>query len=381
MAKAVILIPGIKGTKLLEINKTPHDTLWSEMQYRFESIEDLELTTPDANGIYYDKKLESIIGAGEIEELGYSEFIHDVDAGGPIYIFGYDWRLPAEQCAMRLHAFLEYLKGKSKVLGNNISQFDFVTHSMGSHVLSAYLQEKGMNDVGRIVFVAPPFLGSLDIASGVVLGEGWFEKVKAKFRKLIRTFPGSLQLLPRYENAGLHRANNEDCDFFDTEQWQSNILKSSLFKETLATANNTVSAKLFDLASLSPEERKKVLVIARTQFETSQSMYINATGPDDCKNYFDFKNMCKTTNGDGRVPDKSSCHYHNVVDTLMIDDANFYREHSHATLMKDERVQGLCSNFLKNGKVYYNKLNDSVQKVTGLKKKLKKGLPYWEALY
>ena len=48
--------------------------------------------------------------------------------------------------------------------------------------------------------------------------------------------------------------------------------------------------------------------------------------------------------------------------------------------MKDERVQGLCANFLNNGIVNYNKLNKSVQKVTGLNQKVQNGLPYWEVV-
>ena len=41
---AIIFIPGIKGTKLVESNRVNYDTIWSAVQSNFETIEDLELS-------------------------------------------------------------------------------------------------------------------------------------------------------------------------------------------------------------------------------------------------------------------------------------------------------------------------------------------------
>jgi len=55
---AVIFIPGIKGTKLVETNKAEFDTIWSGIQYNFETIEDLELSSA-YRGEYFDERTES----------------------------------------------------------------------------------------------------------------------------------------------------------------------------------------------------------------------------------------------------------------------------------------------------------------------------------
>ena len=51
------------------------------------------------------------------------------------------------------------------------------------------------------MFTVPPFQGAIDIVCAALIGEGVFPNVKAKIRKLIRTFPGALELLPNYAGA------------------------------------------------------------------------------------------------------------------------------------------------------------------------------------
>ena len=85
---AVVFIPGIKGTKLVETNRTPFDTIWSGVQSNFETIQHLELTQ-GRSGVYYDERVKTIIDAGEIEELAYGEFIRDLDTDKPVFIFSH----------------------------------------------------------------------------------------------------------------------------------------------------------------------------------------------------------------------------------------------------------------------------------------------------
>lgn len=67
-SEAIIFVPGIKGTKLVETNRANFDTIWSGIQSNFETIEDLELSY-ESNGERYDQKIDTLIAPGEIEEL------------------------------------------------------------------------------------------------------------------------------------------------------------------------------------------------------------------------------------------------------------------------------------------------------------------------
>ena len=77
----------------------------------------------------------------------------------------------------------------------------------------------------KIVFTVPPFRGSLDIVSAVLIGEGVFPNVKAKIRKLIRTFPGALELLASYTGASRFSTNPRSHNLFELDHWQENIRK------------------------------------------------------------------------------------------------------------------------------------------------------------
>ena len=56
ISDAIIFIPGIKGTKLVNTNRVSFDTIWSFMQYNFESIENLELTARTKSSINISKQ-------------------------------------------------------------------------------------------------------------------------------------------------------------------------------------------------------------------------------------------------------------------------------------------------------------------------------------
>lgn len=387
---AIIFIPGIKGTKLVETNRATHDTIWSGIQSNFESIEDLELSYR-LKDQYYDEPVKSIIQAGEIETLAYGEFLRDLKTDKPVYIFNYDWRQSASLNGARLRDFIEYLVEKSKVSGfrkgdqKNIRRLDFITHSLGNAVLRSYIQQFDLNfrRINKIIFTVPPFLGSIDIVVGILIGEGFFPNVKGKIRKLIRSFPGALELLPKYEDAS--RFGSGDVHkFFDFGQWQKNVTSSKnqtseKFKAALAVARKTVENHLCDLAQLSKAKQNRILVIARHGYDTYQSLVVYKNRKDYPKHFFDLGNACKNEHGDGRVPHRSSCHYWKEVTTLMVDDAWLYREYSHGFVLKDERVQKLVNRFLMypRDKFEHKIYGGSVKEVTGLIQETEKGLPYW----
>ncbi|MEA1889089.1 MAG: hypothetical protein U9N50_04830 [Pseudomonadota bacterium] len=389
---AVIFIPGIKGTKLVETNKAEFDTIWSGIQYNFETIEDLELSSA-YRGEYFDERTESLIRAGEIEALAYGEFLHDLKTDGrPLYIFNYDWRYSVGVNAKRLKEFVLYLGRKSKSVGLEFRNFDFITHSLGNAVLLGYLKAYGHSKMHRAVFVSPPFKGSIDIASAVIVGEGFFPGVKASFRKLIRTFPGALELLPHYTEAGRFDSGVATHSFYRFSHWQSNITSGEdagdplpeKFKQALKVARTVINDELQDLSQLPEDVRKRILVIARHGFDTWQSMeVIRGQSGDRLRNFYDFENGCRTNDGDGRVPHMSSCHYSDSIKTLLLDNSLFFSEYEHGFVMKDERVQKLVNRFLfrRGGRFDHSIPGGSIKEVRHLDRKVDEhNLPYWVAI-
>ena len=392
---AIIFIPGIKGTKLVETNKPTWDTIWSGIQSNFETIEDLELTALYKNR-YFDEKPDTIIAPSEIETLAYGEFLRDLDTDKPVYIFNYDWRLSASENGARLNEYMDYLIDKSNAMDdsysnkfkypkNPIKTFDFITHSLGNFILRNYLHTNGFSKVNKIVFTVPPFKGSLDIVSAAVIGEGFFPHVKSKIRKLLRTMPGALELLPSYEDASKFKPKAKHS-FFNFSHWQSNITDDSgpipiKMKKALSLAKKVAENELCDLSTLSKDKRDRILIIARGGYDTWQSVNINKKESNKLTNFVDFENGVRTEDGDGRVPHISSCHYYKTVKTLMLEDAFWYRDYSHGTVLKDERVQKMVNRFLFSKKKFDHTIpGGSIKKVNGLNPKMDndKKLPYWE---
>ena len=397
-ADALIFIPGIKGTKLTETNRVTWDTIWSGIQSNFETIEDLELTAMYKNR-YFEENPNSVIKPYEIETLAYGEFLRDLKTDKSVYIFNYDWRLSSSENGKRLAEYMDYLIDKSnarddsydkkyKIKKTPIKSFDFITHSLGNFILRNYINDNGFKNINKIVFTVPPFKGSLDIVSAAIVGEGFFPGVKAKIRKILRIMPGALELLPSYLNASMFDMKGKHS-FFNFNHWQSNIISdkgpiTSKMKKALSLSRKNVNNELCDLSALSDEERKRILVIARGGFETWQSINVLKKGPGKVNNFVDFENGLQTDDGDGRVPHVSSCCYFDSVQTLMLEDAFWYRDYSHGFVLKDERVQKIVNRFLFDKKKFsYQIPGGSIKQVTGLKQVIdpNKSLPKWIATF
>ncbi len=145
------------------------------------------------------------------------------------YMFTYDWRRESEHSGERLAEFIQHISGRHTQKGKK-PEVGFVTHSMGGLVLRSALglisSLKPSPQVGRIVFIAPPFRGALDVPKTLIAGEknGWFSD-KEGFRKLARSFPSVYQLVPSFENA-LVSEKGTPLDPFDINNWQENVTQS-----------------------------------------------------------------------------------------------------------------------------------------------------------
>ena len=155
-------------------------------------------------------------------------------------------------------------------------------------------------------------------------------------------------------------------------------------KLALSQAKKLVDTKLCDLSTLAPEQRKRILVIARGGFDTWQSVNVNKIESANLHNFVDFENGLKTTDGDGRVPHISSCHYCKHVNTIMLEKAFWSVDYSHGFVLKDERVQKIVNRFLFGTKKFdHNIPGGSIKRVTHIERELdeQKGLPKWVAVF
>lgn len=391
-ADAVIFIPGIKGTKLSDTNLPSWETVWSFTQFNFRDIGKLELTHSSA-GRYYDEAESSIIKPTEIETLAYGEFLRDLDTKLPVYIFNYDWRMSAAQSGAELEDFVSYLIEKSAAMsggrsrGRRFRRFHFVTHSLGNFVLRNYMLRAGFTHIGKVVFTVPPFLGSLDIVDAALVGEGFLPGVKANVRKILRTMPGALELLPSYPGASRFDSGRRVHSFFRFQHWQENITASDSrtalkMRKVLPVARRTVHSQLCDLQSLSAEEKARILVIARHGFRTLQSVNVQRSGNSGVGNFVDLEHGRRTKDGDGRVAHVSSCCYWQEVPTFLLTDTIWYRDYNHGLVLKDERLQRLVNRFLFGEESFCPGIpGGSIKRVVGLQPEYDEetGLSSWRA--
>ena len=57
MSDAVIMIPGIKGSQLINVNTHNFHPIWRDFRFNFNNVEDLELTE-EFEGAQYEQKME-----------------------------------------------------------------------------------------------------------------------------------------------------------------------------------------------------------------------------------------------------------------------------------------------------------------------------------
>jgi len=383
------MIPGITGSQLIDVNTHNFHPVWRDIRYNFQKVEDLELTD-EFHGEYYDENINILIERGAVESLAYKEFMDDLEVGVPKFYFSYDWRRSNRENGRKLNDFVEMLKDKSQAstTATTIKKVSIITHSMGNHICRFYIRDFGFTSIDKVVFVAPPFKGSLATVDTLLRGQGYFKNIKKKLREIMRTFPGALELLPTYENAALFKDDTQ-VDFFDKDHWQKNMTSSlrspnkythrlaEKFINNLARAKEDLKELDHWIEDLTVEEKSRMLVVVRDEFKSFQSVRVH----EDQENFIDLKNSVRTESGDGIVPHISSCCYLDEIRTLAIEDSLWYDDDRHAFVMTEERVQNLASWFLDSSQPFNPKIpGGSIKEVSGLKKVLdnKTGLSHYE---
>lgn len=357
--KPIILIPGIQGTKLSSINEVDFKVMWSGLKKYFSNIHRLTLQFDGES----DKGAENIIERADVENLAYSEIVNYLRSlGYRVFIFGYDWRKSNEKSAEELNKFVNRIQRKL-----NESKVNFLTHSMGGLVLSAYLKELSLEErdkvINKVIFTVPPFLGSIEATFNLIIGRSKLFNSSDDFRKIGKTFPGLYELLPVYKNSYVFEDNSE-FDFFNFDSyWQQvkhdldePLEKYRIIIKRLSKLNEIRNQNnyIFDLNQLDSEIRKRLIVLAGGG-EKTQTKILVKKNFNNYKYFFDFEKYNNEENeaGDGTVPLISSCTFKDTITTLKIDttwfekriDSKFIMSDWHAFFLNSGKIQNIIKRF------------------------------------
>lgn len=224
--RPLVLIPGILGSKLCGQSG---EVVWGTGR-SLSNFTRLQLN------VSHPEKLEPCGLIDKIEILGplysinaYKALLDHLRSIGFIenknlFLFDYDWRLSNYDNARKLKEFIAARQAEGKLPG----RFDIIAHSMGGIVARIYLNENLDNRVNKIIYFGAPFLGAANTLG--TLSEGWgsFSNWLAggmdKIREVTVSFPGFLELLPRYNRCCYVRdtdGTRRDIDIFDANEWKA----------------------------------------------------------------------------------------------------------------------------------------------------------------
>ncbi len=320
---AVIFVPGIKGSQLVDTYPVEHTTRWSLEDMVVGNVWEDPLDFELVDG-RYDRGARHLFREGPIIEIAYGRLIDRLRrwVEPEVYVFAYDWRKPIESSAEELVRFTEHVRGKMAATGRR-PLVSFVTHSMGGLVLRSALslrRPRPFEGLGRIVFVAPPFRGSCDIAEVLVAGErnGWLSD-EEDFRKLARGFPSVYQLIPSFPGAAVDGGTGEPLDLFDLGNWQANVVsKDKLSREFMVNAEahrrgSQARLRGRSVAPLLPDDElqehaQHIAVVQGAGKPTTFRIRVERGNPRN-PNWFDFewaRKQGSDTLGDGPVHLRSS---------------------------------------------------------------------------
>lgn len=351
---AIVFIPGIKGSELIDSYPLDWPRRWS--------LEDMvvgDLVEDPHDFSLVDGRFDAADGhwmrPGRLIHYAYGRMIAKLrawQAPEPVYPFSYDWRKPLELAATRLVRVLEDIRGRELAAGR-APALRFVTHSMGGLLLRAALgliqRRPWSGDVGRMVFIAPPFRGAIGGPYALVVGErdGWFG-TDEDYRGIARGFPSVYQMTPSWPGAA-HAGDGTPLDLFDAANWQANVRDGGEFSARfLADAEAFVRgpAARFGGASSAPllgdaalaRRADRVLILCGAGERTARTLPVQTANRRN-PNWFDFAALAQDEFGDGRVHLLSA-----AVPGVTL--AAFRGAGAHARLCRDERVTNLASLWL-----------------------------------
>jgi len=246
MQNPVIVIPGITASELRDEYQVQPENVWSAV-----INQDYDRITLHPDDVRYERNEPARIRADAVFKLPYGDLIAELrhnltqkaDRPVPVYPFPYDWRLPLSQTVEQLHAFVEEVIDRTKLMrhydkdgyGNN-PHVDLVGHSMGGLVIGGYLVAHGRSKrVGKIATLGTPFGGSYEAPIKVLTGTASLGTAESssREREASRITPALYHLVPRFQvelEAGMQHAVVDQAgaavDLFQSSSWQKGVIQS-----------------------------------------------------------------------------------------------------------------------------------------------------------
>lgn len=350
---AVIFIPGIKATELLDTTQPGQPPCWPPEAAPAGSMPhdpwalalETELTDDQSRRLQPGQVLAHVS----------APLLHALRADlapQPVHAFAYDWRLPLETTARQLQQTMSEIRARERRAGRP-QTISFVTHSMGGLLLRTALalepDPTAFSGVDRIVFIAPPFRGTLASTAALVVGESDSPAGGPPLRKILRGFPAVYQLTPSWSDAAVNEAG-DPVDLFDADNWQLSTRQAQSFRTDFLrqaevlhrgdaarhSGHDSVSM-LSDTTLATAADR--ILIIGGSGHMTPRTLPVltnNAPNPG----WFDFAHMTHAELGDERVWLGSA-----AVPGVPL--AAFGNCPAHGLLCRDERIIHLTSRWLR----------------------------------
>jgi hypothetical protein len=226
---------------------------------------------------------------------------------------------------------------------------------MGNMPLRYYIKEHGMTHVNKIAFVAPPFLGGAEAISALCVGQGMFFN-QDEVRKLARSLPALFELLPTYKHFAINSKTGADVNLWNKNNWQSNLIteggdpvKNKSIKKFVANLKSAKTA-LDGVENwhegLTDQEKERILVLVKTEMKTMMDVVVEKNPTDgNPANFIDFNKSLFSEEGDGIVPNASSCCYFDQFATYCFQNRLIQDDFKHPFFLKDNRVQNFINSF------------------------------------
>jgi hypothetical protein len=282
--RPIIVVPGILGTKLCH-NK---EVVWGKTGVdSLRNFSRLDLGVPSPEALTPCGLIENINVIGPFWKIeSYSGLLKTLSGFGyekdkTLFTFPYDWRLSNKDNAKLLADYIKQL---------GFTKIDIVAHSMGGLVTSIYLQKPDAADhVNKVIFLATPFLGSMNVFGMLSNGYGGFENAIAggmdTIRETVLSWPTLLELLPSYENCCRlgTKEHYESADPMSVETWQTNHWlprdyyagqRAIDFERHLAQ-----SREVHEIVKQPLPAEIKIIRVAGNAFSTNHYLWASSTDP------------------------------------------------------------------------------------------------------
>ncbi len=270
----VIIIPGITATSLHDEYPAGYELVWDVVSKNYERV------ALHPNNLKYEAIEPSRVRAGHIFEVAYKELTEELrynlketeDQAVPVYMFGYDWRMPLETAEVELDAFIDEIIERTKLLRHyhesgygDHPKVNLIGHSMGGMVITGYLaRKKTAARVNKVITLATPFRGSFEAVMKIATGTADLgtSPPSSRERETARMTPALYYLLPMFRN-GITIDPGVPESLFNPGSWQSSITESIeefiRLKGLPSQDNHAEAAKIFQSLLTMAEAHGKII--------------------------------------------------------------------------------------------------------------------------